>query len=86
MHGIRKYKEAVDEQGIAARFTWSRVVSAGGPPRIFVAIWTESFAEWDEEGPDPFEIMSGAHGDYEAREIFDAMADSWVEVNSRIWV
>lgn len=86
MHGIEKYKEAVDQLGVDDPFTWSRVVSQEGPPRIFIAIWSESFAEWDEEGPDPIEIMSEAHGEYEAREIFDAMADSWAEVNSRIWV
>lgn len=86
MHGIGKYKEAVDEAGIDFPFTWSRMVSREGPPRIFLAIWAESFAEWDQEGSSPMEIMTEAYGAYEARQIFADMAEAWTEVSSRIWV
>jgi len=86
MHGIGKYKEAVDEARLDFPFTWSRMVSREGAPRIFLTIWADSFAEWDGEGPNPMEIMTEAYGAYDAREIFADMAEAWTEVSSRIWV
>jgi hypothetical protein len=86
MHIIQMYKEAVDEMGLDFPFGWSRVVSNEGPPRIFIAIWFNSFAELDQAGPGPMQIMAEVHGEYATRNAAEAAAAAWRSVGSRIWV
>lgn len=85
MHIVGMYKEAFDELGMDGYFEWSRVVSNEGPPRIFIAVYFESFAEMDEEGPNPMEVMAEVHGEYAVREAAEAAGAAWTPTNSRIW-
>lgn len=86
-HGMEKFKEAVDMAGGGgAPFTWSTVVSADGPAGFFVAAWAPNFAAFGAGGPTPEEILIGAFGEVEGRQIADDFAAAATQTSSQIWM
>ena len=86
-HGMEKFKEAVDMAGGGGPpFTWARVVSSSGPPSVFVALWAESFAAFGAEGPTPLQILVGAFGEVEGRQISDDFSAATTNTSSKIYV
>lgn len=84
-HVLRKFTEAAESTNWAGRYTWTRVVSDGGPPQYFLVVPHDSWASFAPLEVTGIEVMTQAYGDAEARRLFDMFDAAAEQTASRIW-
>ena len=84
MDVIQGANEALTRTG--AHFEWSIVVSADGPPVVFVALWAESFAQLGTPGPGPEQIMADAFGPGQGARLLSEFSEATTARSSQIWI
>ena len=65
---------------------WSSILSADGPPSVFIAIWFESFSGMTQLGDGPAQVMSDTYGPEKAAMIMNAFGEAVTMTSSQIWM
>lgn len=84
MEGIERFSEAMAEAPF--HWQWSSIVSADGPPSVFIALWFDSFAGMSQMGDGPAQVMSDTFGPEKAAMIMNAFGDAVTMTSSQIWM
>lgn len=84
MDAIERISEALAE--VDFHWQWSTVISADGPPTVFIALWADSFASLGAPGPGPAQILTDAFGPERSAMIMRGFAEVTMSRSSQIWV
>ena len=84
MEGIERFSEAMAEAPF--HWQWSTIVSADGPPSVFIALWFDSFSGMAAMGEGPAQVMADTYGPEKAAMIMNAFGDAVTMTSSQIWI
>lgn len=84
MEGIERFSEAM--QDTPFHWQWSSIISADGPPAVFVAVWFDSFNSMSQMGDGPAQLMSDAYGPEKAAMIMNAFSEAVTFRSTQIWM
>lgn len=84
MEGIERFSEAMADSPF--HWQWSSIISADGPPAVFIALWFESFSGMTQMGDGPAQVMSDTFGPEKAAMIMNTFGEAVTVTASQIWM